>query len=101
MPRHTIKTKEMKHFSANLITLLFSTSAVFSQTISGTVVDLSSKQALAYVNIGIIGKGIGTVSDINGKFSINLDDSLNSQTLKFSYIGYTSKILMLEKLKRT
>ena len=90
----------MKHFSASLVALLFSISTVFSQTISGTVVDLSSKQSLAYVNIGIVGKGIGTVSDINGKFSINLDDSLNSQTLKFSYIGYKSQSFNVREVKK-
>lgn len=91
----------MKHFSACLATVLFSISSAFSQIISGTVVDLASKQALPYVNIGIVGKGIGTVSDINGKFSINLDDSLNSQTLKFSYIRYKSQSFNVKEVKKT
>lgn len=90
----------MKHFLTSIAALLFCISSAFSQTISGTVVDLASKQALAYVNIGIIGKGIGTVSDINGKFSINLDDSLNSQTLKFSYIGYKSQSFNVREVKK-
>lgn len=90
----------MKHFSASLVALFFIFSTAYSQIVSGTVVDLTSKQALAYVNIGVVGKGIGTVSDINGKFSINLDDSLNSQSLKFSYIGYKSQSFNVKEVKQ-
>ena len=79
----------MKYFLASLLALLFSISTAFSQTISGTVVDLSSKQALAYVNIGIVGKGVGKVSDSNGNFSIMLDEKYNDDTIKISMIGYT------------
>lgn len=71
-----------------------------SETITGIVVDAAYKKPLAYVNIGIVGKGIGTVSDISGEFSISLDDSLNAQTLKFSYIGYKSQSYSVKEFKK-
>lgn len=79
-------------FSINLSSL--------SQTINGKIVDANSNQALAYINIGIIGKGIGTVSDIDGKFTINLHDSLNSETLKFSCIGYKSQSFIVREFRK-
>lgn len=59
-----------------------------SQVISGRLIDQSTKEPIPYVNIGIVGKGIGTVSDFNGYFKIPVSDSLNDQTLRFSCIGY-------------
>ena len=80
----------MKHFLIIIFFILFNGISALAQAFDGTVIDGTNKEKLAYVNIGIVGKGIGTVSDMNGKFSINLHDSLNSYTLKFSYIGYES-----------
>ena len=80
----------MKHFSIIIFLILFNCISALAQAVDGRVMDGISKEKLAYVNIGIVGKGIGTVSDINGMFTINLHDSLNSYTLKFSYIGYES-----------
>lgn len=90
----------MKQFLLTISFILFIIMSSFSQTIIGTVVDLTSKLPLAYVNIGIVGKGIGTVSDINGKFTINLNDSLNAQALKFSYIGYKSQNFNVWEVKK-
>lgn len=70
------------------------------QSINGKIVDSNNNQALPYINIGIIGKGIGTVSDIDGKFTINLHDSLNSETLKFSCIGYKSQSFIVKEFKK-
>ena len=45
---------------------------------------------LSYVNIGIVGKNVGTVSDINGNFEIPLKEIYNQDTLRISMIGYES-----------
>ena len=49
-------------------------------------------KAIAYVNIGIQGKAIGTVSDENGEFTLYLNRTKlsNEDTLVFSRIGYSS-----------
>lgn len=70
------------------------------QSINGKIVDSNNNQTLPYINIGIIGKGIGTVSDIDGKFTINLHDSLNSETLKFSCIGYKSQSFTVKEFRK-
>lgn len=79
----------------------FITAAVHGQTISGILINAADKQTIPYVNIGIVGKGIGTVSDINGKFAIMLHDSLLDQTLKFSCIGYKSRSFVVREFLKT
>jgi hypothetical protein len=54
----------------------------------GQIFDSKSQQPMAYVNVGIIGKGIGTVSDENGNFSLSIDDKYTNDTLKITSIGY-------------
>jgi len=55
------------------------------------VYDSVSNTPLSYVNIGIIGKNVGTVSDSSGFFEITLDAKYDSDSLQFSLIGYTKK----------
>jgi hypothetical protein len=74
-----------------LIILLFYFSWVFSfsaQTISSKIVDANSGQSISYVNIGIVGGNIGTVSDSEGSFKLNLKNAKDSDTLKVSMISY-------------
>jgi len=72
-----------------LIGLLFNI-ACYSQTLSGRVLEVGTKKPIAYANIGIPGKNIGTVSDSLGYFSIKYNESNKNDTLKFSCIGYKS-----------
>lgn len=90
----------MKQIVSTFILLFFALTAS-SQSISGSILGLNNKEVLPYVNIGVIGKGIGTVSDINGKFTLNLHDSLNDQILKFSLIGYKSQSFTVKEFKKT
>ncbi len=73
-------------------------SGCLAQTISGKIIDANDKHELPYINVGIVGKGIGTVSDMDGKFTIQLPDSVSSQTIKFSCIGYKSQSYIVKDL---
>ncbi|MGO4921056.1 carboxypeptidase-like regulatory domain-containing protein [Maribacter spongiicola] len=71
--------------------LTFLTKSVFSQTVfKGVVTDADTGLTLPYVNIGIIDKGLGTVSDEYGAFNFLFDTAKLSDldTLKVSSIGY-------------
>jgi len=76
----------MKFFC--ILFLLCSNVLLFGQPISGVVFETNSKIPVAYVNIGIVGKDIGTVSDQNGKYTLQINPAYYSDTLKFSCIGY-------------
>jgi hypothetical protein len=80
------------HFLCSSLLLLFFSFSVFSQqTFKGVLIDSVSKQAIEFANIGIEGKGIGTVSNEKGEFFFSIPDSLKNSLVKFSLIGYRSK----------
>jgi hypothetical protein len=81
-----------KVFLFILVGLLFNLTC-YSQTLSGRVLEVGTKKPIAYVNIGILGKNIGTVSDSLGYFAVKYNESNKNDTLKFSCIGYESIIL--------
>lgn len=60
-------------------------------TISGVVKDKNSKKKLEYVNITVAGTNIGTVTNEDGGFSIKIKDSLQSNVLELSYLGYSNQ----------
>ncbi|RIW15600.1 TonB-dependent receptor [Algoriphagus lacus] len=67
------------------------TSAAYAQTtISGTVTDAETKETLVGVNIIVKGKVIGTITDLSGKFTLNVNQE-PPFTLVFSMVGFTSK----------
>ncbi|SIS52935.1 CarboxypepD_reg-like domain-containing protein [Belliella pelovolcani] len=59
-----------------------------SLKLSGLIIDRDTQMPIPYTNIGIKNKFIGTVSDHQGYFSIELSESTNSDTIEISRIGY-------------
>ncbi|GMN11272.1 hypothetical protein MTsPCn9_11210 [Croceitalea sp. MTPC9] len=78
-----------KLFSQVSFTFLLLSSICWSQDLilNGTVKGANNEK-LAYVNIGIKHKNIGTISDENGQFSIRIHRDNKSDSLSFSYLGY-------------
>src|SRR5260221_2894349 len=75
--------------TALLIFGLAGTTALAQQRIvSGTIKD-SKGSVLPGVNIIVKGTSAGTVADANGKYNLSIPE--NSNTLVFSFIGYSSK----------
>ena len=72
----------------------------FSQKSSfqGKVIDEKTKEAIPFVNIGVEGKPLGTITDDRGFFSISNIKTDNN--LVFSCIGYKSKILSFDELSK-
>ena len=71
-----------------------------AQLYKGKVVSTNDKIAIAYVNIGIVGKDVGTVSNNNGEFSIELLDLYNNDSLRFSILGYKTKSFKVADFKK-
>ena len=60
--------------------------------IKGKVMDQENTTTLPYVNIGIIGTSLGTISDANGVFELYLKANVDEeQIVRFSYLGYATK----------
>lgn len=83
----------MKRIILSSLLFLFCLSPItgLSQTksISGTVIDGSTKQPLVGASIVGVGSQSGTLSDYNGKF--NLVVSTSTATIEVSYIGYVTQ----------
>lgn len=76
-----------------LFLLLFSISTItFAQngTVSGVILDKEmNDEPLTFANVSIKGTSIGTTTDDNGKYSINIKPG--SYTLVIGYLGYETK----------
>jgi TonB-linked SusC/RagA family outer membrane protein len=67
----------------------FVTAQAQERIIQGTVTSLEDGSALPGVNVILQGTSQGTVTDYDGKYSIEVPG--NATTLVFSYIGYTTR----------
>ena len=82
-----------------LFFVLFIPGLIFSQSQNGKVLSRGTKSGIGFVNVGIIGKNIGTVSDESGNFTISLDNIYDNDSLRFSMIGYESKTFLVGQFK--
>ncbi|GAA5020385.1 hypothetical protein GCM10011506_04960 [Marivirga lumbricoides] len=57
-------------------------------SISGKVMDLKTESAIPFVNIGISGKNVGTISREDGSFDMIIKDYDSADSLSFSMVGY-------------
>lgn len=74
--------------------LFFFSGAAFAQTsISGVIRD-ENNEGLAGVNIIVKGRVVGTVTDLNGNFSLTVNDN-PPLTLVISFIGYATQELQI------
>ncbi len=75
----------------------------FSQeiySISGKVVDAQTKKALELANIGILNTGLGTTTNVDGEFTLNIPKEYLSSNLYFSYVGYNKQRIPIQELKK-
>ncbi len=79
-------------FTLALLVSLGASAAFAQTTISGTVTDADTKETLVGVNIIVKGKVIGTITDLAGKFTLNVAQQ-PPFILVFSMVGYSPKEL--------
>ncbi len=72
------------------------------KAINGEIKDIKNNSLLQYVNIGIANKGVGTVSNSKGIFTLNLTDKIKeNDTITLSHIGYKTKKIILTQLNQS
>jgi iron complex outermembrane receptor protein len=67
--------------------------AFAQRTITGTVTDAESGEPLIGANVLVVGTSIGTITDIDGSYSIDVPEGSNE--LQFSYTGYSTQRVTL------
>ena len=73
------------------------TICTFAQ-IHGTVVDSETGDPIPYLNIYYDGKGMGTITDMEGRYSIEYHSGWNELT--FSMVGYTTQVIKVSAQTR-
>lgn len=68
--------------------------------ISGLIIDKKNNSPLPYANIGILNREIGTVSNSEGKFTLELKDKFANDTIRISSIGYKPFEILIKDIKQ-
>jgi len=85
-----------------IVFLLFVPGIIYSQNIiEGRVTNSHSKDVIMYVNIGLLNKNIGTVSNSNGYYLLNIEDQNLDDSVRFSCIGYEPETFLVKDLLLT
>lgn len=91
----------MKNNKFNLlIQFIFIFNCIEAQNLEGYVYDKQSLKHLPFVNVCIKGSTIGTITNSNGYFSLNIPQGHNNSTLSFSYIGYKATELSINSIPK-
>lgn len=81
-------TENVKTLALLFLLLGMSASVSAQKSLSGTITDAQSGETLPSTNILIDGTYRGTISNVNGAYSIFIPDSLLPATITVRYIGY-------------
>lgn len=65
---------------------------------SGLIIDNKTNEPLPYVNIGVLNREIGTVSNSDGKFSLELKEKFKNDTIRVSSIGFKSVEILVKEI---
>ncbi|MCV9388199.1 vWA domain-containing protein [Reichenbachiella ulvae] len=87
----------MRRITIFLLTFIIATAAQSPQVarqITGQVISADDGNPIAGVNVIIKGSPQGTITDLDGRYSISV---MEGKTLSFSFIGYVTKEIKVEK----
>ena len=83
-----------------LFPFLLSFTALNAQHIlQGRIIDAFTKEPLPFVNIGVLKKELGTVSNEDGFFFLEVPDLFAKETLRFSMIGFDERDFQVADLE--
>ena len=67
--------------------------------LQGRIIDAFAKEPLPFVNIGVLKKELGTVSNEDGFFFLEVPDLFAKETLRFSMIGFDERDFQVADLE--
>ena len=80
-----------------ILLLVLSTMTAMAGNIKGTILDKQTKEPLTGATIQITGTALGVVADIDGNYTLNVNDG--TYTITVRYIGYKDILLNSIKVK--
>lgn len=69
-------------------------------TITGVVSEHSNQETIPSVNILVKGTNIGTMSDFDGNFSLDIPSYTKNDSIVFSFVGFQSKTISIKNCKK-
>jgi hypothetical protein len=85
------------HFLSFIISITTFFSFAQQKELSGLILDRVNKP-IAYANIGIVNKPLGTVSSLEGKFKLTISNDQKNDTIRISCLGYKSRDFIVKDL---
>ncbi|TPN85956.1 DUF5686 and carboxypeptidase-like regulatory domain-containing protein [Aquimarina algicola] len=85
----------MRYLILGVFFVIFSGSFLYSQTKVGGQVFDSNKQPVPFANIVFVNSTVGTITDEDGRFYMESEDSHSS--IKVSFVGFETKTIKLNK----
>ncbi len=68
-------------------------------TLEGILSDMQTNMAIPYTSVGLAGTSIGTITNLEGAFKLNIPDSIHNGTVYFSHLGYEPQTVSVSDLK--
>ena len=85
---------QLKHFLLFAVFVIFGTATAVAQaTLKGKIVDAESNEPLIGATVSVKGSTEGSVTDIDGVFSLKITTS--GTTVEFKYLGYKTKTMKI------
>ena len=67
--------------------------------IRGKVVNAVTKEVLVFASVTVQQTNIGIITNLDGEFTLKIDDSLASGNLEISFLGFKNKVIAISDLK--
>lgn len=87
----------MLQFRALVVTLAVLVAGLSSravaQTVAGTILNTATQQPIPFVNVGLPRRGLGTVSDEQGRYQLPYNPAYATDTVRISSVGFQAKLL--------
>lgn len=88
----------MKNLFYTFLVVQFLTFQTLAQEIKmqGIIIDAETKMPIEFVNLGVVNKNKGTVSNENGAFNLSFPSTFSRDSLTISHVNYISLTLPIE-----
>ena len=83
----------------SIIFFLFSVQTFGQKTIVGKILSQTTKEPIPFANIGVVNSNVGTLSNLDGTFSIIIPQKLISDSLTFRSLGFYGKSISVNQLE--
>ena len=89
-----------RHLTVILVFSLLSSLVFGQKTIVGKVLNKTTHEPIPFANIGIMNSNVGTISNMDGSFSILIPQKLNRDSLFFTSLGFFKQGLAVNMLDK-